>query len=215
MNKREPVQNETPTMTRRGFIELGVGATVAAAACGPGVGNERRERGEATSGNSVGTMIPDFELDEMTIADLQEGMASGRFTSRSITEMYLSRIEAIDGQGPTLRSIIETNSEALDIAASLDEERNRGKLRGPLHGIPLILKDNVDTSDNMTTTAGSYALEGSIAIQDSTVAAKLREAGAVLLAKANLSEWANFRSTSSSIPPILTPGMSSVTPSSR
>ncbi len=198
MNKREPVQNEMPTMTRRGFIELGVGATVAAVACGPGVGNERGAGGEATAGDSVSTMIPDFELDEMTIADLQEGMASGRFTSRSITEMYLSRIEAIDGQGPTLRSIIETNSEALDVAASLDEERNRGKLRGPLHGIPVILKDNIDTSDKMTTTAGSYALEGSIATQDSTVAAKLREAGAVLLAKANLSEWANFRSTSSS-----------------
>jgi len=198
MKKREPVQNETPKMTRRGFIELSVGATVGTVACGPGTGPDKGTIGEATSGHSAGASVPSFELDEMTIADLQDGMASGDFTSRSITEMYLSRIEAIDGQGPKLLSIIETNPEALDIAASLDEERNSGNLRGPLHGIPIILKDNIDTSDKMTTTAGSYALEGSIAARDSTVAAKLREAGAVLLAKANLSEWANFRSTSSS-----------------
>ena len=207
MKKREPAQpaqNETLKMTRRGFVELGVGATVAAAACGPGAGPEGGSPGEAssatsaTSGGSAGSSPPEFELDEMTIADLQDGMASGRFTSRSIAEMYLNRIEAIDGQGPTLRSIIETNPEALDIAALMDEERTSGNLRGPLHGIPIILKDNIDTSDKMTTTAGSFALEGSIPVQDSTVAAKLRVAGAVLLAKANLSEWASFRSTSSS-----------------
>ena len=184
-------QNETANMTRRGFIELGVGATLTAAACGSGA----RPEGQATS---AGSKPPEFELDEMTIADLQDGMASGRFTARTITELYLSRIEAVDGQGPTLRSILETNPEALNIATSLDAERSSGNLRGPLHGIPVILKDNIDTSDKMTTTAGSYALEGSIPFEDSTVAAKLREAGAVLLAKANLSEWANFRSTSSS-----------------
>lgn len=198
MKKRESIHNETPTMTRRGFIELGVGAAVATVACGPGAGPERGTPGETTSGQSTENSLPDFELDEMTIADLQDGMASDRFTSRSITEMYLSRIEAIDGHGPTLRSIIETNPEALDIATSLDEERNHGNLRGPLHGIPIILKDNIDTSDKMTTTAGSYALEGSIAIRESTVAAKLRDAGTVILGKANLSEWANFRSTNSS-----------------
>lgn len=178
-------------MTRRGFIGLGVGASITAAACDTGGRAESQTSPEMSS-------PPEFELDELTIADLQDGMASGRFTARSITEMYLTRIEALDGQGPTLRSIIETNPEALDIAASLDEERASGNVRGPLHGIPVVLKDNIDTSDEMTTTAGSYALQGSIPNRDSTVAAKLREAGAVLLAKANLSEWANFRSTSSS-----------------
>ena len=189
MKKRQPVAKDTLRMTRRGFIELGVGATAAAAACGPSLG---------PAGDSATPSLPEFELAEMTIADLQDGMASGRFTSRGITEMYLSRIEAIDGQGPTLRSIIETNPDALDVAAALDEERGSGNIRGPLHGVPIVLKDNIDTFDKMTTTAGSFALEGSIPPQDSTVAAKLREAGAVLLAKANLSEWANFRSTSSS-----------------
>jgi len=200
MKKRETTQDETGKITRRGFIELGLGATVTAAACDSGKEPEGRGTSahSANSKSSAGFSLPEFELDEMTITDLQDGMASGRFTSRDITELYLSRIEAIDGQGPTLRSILETNPEALDIAASLDEERRSGNLRGPLHGIPIILKDNIDTSDKMTTTAGSYALEGSIPPRDSTVSAKLREAGAVLLAKANLSEWANFRSTSSS-----------------
>lgn len=191
MKIRPPVTKNTLGMTRRGFIEfgVGVGATAAAAACRPSPG---------PAGDSATPSLPEFELAEMTIADLQDGMASGRFTSRGITEMYLNRIDAIDGQGPTLRSIIETNPDALEVAASLDEERARGNIRGPLHGVPIVLKDNIDTFDKMTTTAGSFALEGSIPPQDSTVAAKLREAGAVLLAKANLSEWANFRSSSSS-----------------
>lgn len=193
MKKLKPVTKNTLRMTRRGFIKfgvgVGVGATASAAACRPSPGPVR---------DSGTPSLPEFELAEMTIADLQDGMASGRFTSRGITEMYLNRIDAIDGQGPTLRSIIETNPDALDVAASLDEERGSGNIRGPLHGIPIVLKDNIDTFDKMTTTAGSFALEGSIPPQDSTVAAKLREAGAVLLAKANLSEWANFRSTSSS-----------------
>jgi len=134
-----------------------------------------------------------FELHEATVADLQQGMESGRWTARSITEAYLARIDALDRRGPELRSVIETNPEALAIADSLDAERRSSGPRGPLHGIPVAIKDNIDTHDQMTTTAGSLALEGSIPPQDSFVAAKLREAGAILLAKANMSEWAYWR----------------------
>jgi amidase len=137
-----------------------------------------------------------FELHEATIASLQDAMRSGRHTARSITELYLARIEALNRQGPELRAIIETNPQALEIADQLDAERKAGKLRGPLHGIPVALKDNIDTHDRMTTTAGSLALEGSIPPQDSYVAQKLREAGAILLAKANMSEWAYWRGMS-------------------
>jgi len=136
-----------------------------------------------------------FALEEATIADLQAGMAAGRMTARSITQLYLDRIAELDRKGPTLRHVIETNPDALSIADSLDRERKAGRLRGPLHGIPILLKDNVDTADRMTTTAGSLALAGSIPLQDSFIAAKLRAAGAIFLGKANLSEWANFRST--------------------
>jgi amidase len=142
--------------------------------------------------------VPGFELEEVTIAELQQGMEWGRWTARAITEMYLRRIEQLDRQGPTLRSVIETNPDALAIAEELDRERRAGKVRGPLHGIPVLVKDNIDTHDRMTTTAGSLALVGSIPPMDSGVATKLREAGAVLLGKANLSEWANIRSNHSS-----------------
>ena len=125
-------------------------------------------------------------------------MASGERTARSVTEAYLARIARIDRQGPTLRSVIETNPDALDIADALDRERAAGRVRSPLHGVPILVKDNIDTADRMTTTAGSLALEGSIPAEDSYVAERLREAGVVLLGKANLSEWANFRSTRSS-----------------
>ena len=134
-----------------------------------------------------------FELHETTVAKLQEGMESGQLTARSIAELYLARIEALDRQGPELRSIIETNPEALSIADELDAERQSNGPRGPLHGIPVAIKDNIDTHDQMTTTAGSLALEGSIPPQDSFVAQKLREAGAIILAKANMSEWAYWR----------------------
>jgi amidase len=142
--------------------------------------------------------VSPFELEEISITELHAGMVSGRWTSREITEMYLGRIEEIDGRGPTLRSVIETNPDALEVAAERDREREAGRVRGCLHGIPILLKDNVATHDRMTTTAGSYALEGSIPPEDSGVARKLRDAGAVLLGKANLSEWANFRSSRSS-----------------
>ena len=143
-------------------------------------------------------LVPTFELDELTVDDLQEGMASGRWSAVEITEMYLDRIAAIDDQGPELRSVLETNPDARRIAQSLDTERTAGRLRGPLHGVPILIKDNIGTADRMTTTAGSLALEGSIPPHDATIVRKLREAGAVILGKANLSEWANFRSQRSS-----------------
>jgi amidase len=138
-----------------------------------------------------------FALEEATISDLQAGMAAGNMTARSITQRYLDRIAELDRTGPALHYVIETNPDALSIADALDSERKAGKVRGPLHGIPILLKDNIDTSDRMTTTAGSLALAGSIPLQDSFIAGKLRAAGAIFLGKANMSEWANFRSTHS------------------
>ncbi len=137
-------------------------------------------------------------LEEATIDGLQAQMAAGTLTSRRLTQAYLDRIEALDRRGPALRSVIETNPDALTIADGLDAERKTKGARGPLHGIPILIKDNLDTADRMTTTAGSLALAGSIPLRDSFVAQRLREAGAVLLGKANLSEWANIRSSHSS-----------------
>jgi amidase len=141
--------------------------------------------------------IAPFALEEATISDLQAAMAAGSMTARSITQQYLDRIAELDRKGPALHHVIEINPDALSIADALDRERTAGKVRGPLHGIPILLKDNIDTADRMTTTAGSLALAGSIPLQDSFIAAKLRAAGAILLGKANLSEWANFRSSHS------------------
>jgi amidase len=139
-----------------------------------------------------------FEIEEATLAELQEGMASGRLSARKITQLYLNRIALLNRNGPMLRAVIETNPDALDIADGLDRERREGSVRGPLHGIPILVKDNIDTADGMVTAAGSLALEGHFAARDSWVAERLRAAGAILLGKANLSEWANFRSTNSS-----------------
>jgi len=139
-----------------------------------------------------------FELAEATIAELQAGLAAGRHTSRGLVEAYLARIAALDRRGPELRALLEVNPEALAIADALDAERRAKGARGPLHGIPILLKDNIATHDRMSTTAGSLALAGSAPARDAWVARRLREAGAVLLGKANLSEWANFRSTRSS-----------------
>ncbi len=140
---------------------------------------------------------PAFELDEATIAGLQARMEKGELSSRRIVELYLARIAALDREGPALRSVIETNPDAPALAEDLDRERKAKGPRGPLHGIPVLLKDNVDSADRMTTTAGSLALQGSTPPRDATLVARLRSAGAVLLGKANLSEWANFRSTRS------------------
>ncbi|MFP5246606.1 MAG: amidase family protein, partial [Thermoanaerobaculia bacterium] len=134
------------------------------------------------------------EVEELTIAAMQEGMRSGRFTARRLAELHLARIASIDRQ---LRSIIEINPDALTIADALDRERKAGRVRGSMHGIPIVIKDNIDTADRMHTTAGSLALADSIATRDAHLVRRLREAGAVILGKTNLSEWANFRSTHS------------------
>lgn len=139
-----------------------------------------------------------FVLEEATITELQDAMVSGRASSRQLVELYLQRIEEMDRTGPALHSIAEVNPDALRIADELDAERRERGPRGPLHGVPVVVKDNIDTAGRMATTAGSLALEGSIAARDAFVVERLRAAGAVILAKTNLSEWANFRSTKSS-----------------
>ena len=182
-------------LARRDFLKIGgaglATAAVAGTSCTPAV------RDAAAPGDAwwVGAS---FELEEMSIAQLVGAMAGGQRTSAEITRLYLERVAALDRAGPGLRSLIEINPDALDIAERLDRERGGGSVRGPLHGVPIVVKDNIDTADGMTTTAGSYALEGHIAARDSSVAEKMRAAGAIILAKANLSEWANFRSTRSS-----------------
>ena len=138
------------------------------------------------------------DLEEATVADLQKRMSSGQETARSLVEKYLARIEAIDRQGPALHSVIEINPDAAAIASQLDAERQSRGPRGPLHGIPILIKDNIATADRMMTTAGSLALAGSTPPKDAPIVARLREAGVVILGKTNLSEWANFRSTHSS-----------------
>src|SRR5258706_6201810 len=139
-----------------------------------------------------------LELQEATLAQLEEWMTAGRTTSRGLVEQYLARIAANDRTGAGLCAVIETNPDALAAADTLDAERRAGHARGPLHGIPVLIKDNIDTGDRMRASAGSLALESSIAPRDAFIAARLREAGAVILGKTNMSEWANFRSTHSS-----------------
>jgi len=182
---------------RRDFLQIGaVGAVGAALESArrrlpiPGVGE-----GAAAEAASSPGRVERFELEEVTVGQLQEGLRTGKWTARSLAEYYLGRIHQLD---PRLRSVIETNPDASSIAEGLDAERKAGRVRGPLHGIPVVIKDNIDTADRMMTTAGSLALAGSKPRQDSFVAERLRAAGAVILGKTNLSEWANFRSTHSS-----------------
>jgi amidase len=138
-----------------------------------------------------------FELNEITVTQLQDKMADGTYTAEQITKLYLDRIEAIDKNGPKLNSIIELNPDALNSAKAMDNERKNGKIRSALHGIPVLIKDNIDTADKMMTTAGALALLGNKATKDAFIVKQLRDAGAILLGKTNLSEWANFRSTNS------------------
>jgi amidase len=186
-------------MDRRDFVRMSAMAGAMAVSGKPLAAETSSERKAVDiPGTKRRFTVAPFALEEATIADLQAGMAAGRMTARSITQQYLDRIAELDRKGPTLRHVLETNPDALSIADSLDRERKAGKVRGPLHGIPILLKDNIDTADRMTTTAGSLALAGSIPLQDASIAAKLRAAGAILLGKTNLSEWANFRSSHSS-----------------
>lgn len=178
-------------MNRRSFIKASSVAFVSTtiAAC---------SSSETAKPDDKATPFTDtFALNELTIDQLQEKMKSGEYTSEAITQLYLDRIDAIDKKGPRLNAVIELNPDALTIAKAMDQERKAGKFRGPMHGIPVLVKDNIDTGDQMMTTAGSLALEGHTAAQDAFVVAQLRKAGAVILGKTNLSEWANFRSTRS------------------
>jgi amidase len=148
-------------------------------------------------GRANAPRVKSFALEEMPVAELQRGMTSGRFTAAGLVKVYQQRINEIDQRGPRLNTIIELNPDALAIAAELDRERKAKGPRGPMHGIPILIKDNIDTHDGMMTTAGSLALAGSIAPRDAFVVERLRAAGVVLLGKTNLSEWANFRGSRS------------------
>jgi amidase len=191
---------EHTVLSRRYFVRAGaLGA--AALALGPVSARGAELVGGHTAenaGEDKASELPPFELEDKTITELQEGLASGRWTARSLTEQYFARIEELDKQGPTLNHVLERNPDALTIADQLDNERKAGKTRGPLHGIPILVKDNIDTADRMHTSAGSLALATSTPTRDSWVAERLRAAGAVILGKTNLSEWANIRSTHSS-----------------
>ena len=179
------------TLLRTAAIGTGTAALVPALAAGRAVATPE----------PASPLAKVFEFDEATITELQRRMTSGEISAQSLTQVYLARIQEIDSRtaksGPRLNAVIEVNPDALGIAADLDKERKAKGQRGPLHGIPVLIKDNIDTADRMQTTAGSLALVGSKPAQDSGVARKLREAGAVILGKTNLSEWANIRSSHS------------------
>ncbi|HWZ81601.1 MAG TPA: amidase [Terriglobales bacterium] len=183
------MRKNPPPYSRRNFLRAGLASTVATAAY-PALA--------AAADDQNPNVIPrEFELDELTIDDLQQAMQSGKYSARSLTEKYLARIQDIDKAGPRINSVIEVNPEALEIAEALDRERKEKGPRGPLHGVPILIKDNIDTADKMNTTAGSLALLGSTPPKDAFVAGQLRKAGSVILGKTNLSEWANMRSSHS------------------
>ncbi|WP_183577238.1 amidase [Mucilaginibacter sp. X5P1] len=181
-------------MQRRNFIKTGslAGITLSALSLGACTipPSEQKQAGSSTDKNT-----DDFALKEATIDILQQKMHSKEYTSHAITQLYLTRINDIDKNGPKLNAVIELNPNALDMANELDKERDAGKIRGPLHGIPVLIKDNINTKDKVATTAGSLAIADNYVTKDAFIINQLREAGAVILGKANLSEWANFRST--------------------
>jgi amidase len=189
-----PSQDAKLAANRRSFLKTSLigGAAASLTPVYPALGAAR-----AIASPLPAPEVTSFELDEITIFDLQDGMKSGKFTARSLVEKYSARIAEIDKSGPRINSIIELNPDALAIADALDEERKAKGQRGPLHGVPVLIKDNIATADRMMTTAGSLALVGSKPPEDSYVAQKLRGAGAVILGKTNLSEWANIRSSHS------------------
>jgi amidase len=192
MGKRNNRPNgETRGMSRRDLLQAGVAGGIVAAA------SAAMPSSQALAAAPV-AQVPTFGLEEVTIVDLQAAMRSGEYTARSLTEAYLERIGAMEHMGPGLASLIEVNPDAVAIAEALDVERKAKGERGPLHGVPVLIKDNIGTKDRMMTTAGSLALVGAAAPHDSFVAEQLRKAGAVILGKTNLSEWANFRSSKSS-----------------
>jgi amidase len=179
-------------LNRRGFLKSGITAGIAAATFPALAGPE-----EASASPPSSPEVKAFELDEITITELQAGMSTGKYTARSLVQKYHARIETIDKKGPALNSVIELNPDALSIADALDKERKTKGPRGPMHGIPVLIKDNIDTADRMATTAGSLALVGSKPPSDSFLVRKLTQAGAIILGKTNLSEWANIRNSRS------------------
>ncbi|MCA8831067.1 amidase [Hymenobacter pini] len=186
-------------MNRRFFLRTGSLAGLAFSTVSLSACSGSPDKAATDTGAPDAAPGPDssFELHEATVADLQEKMKSGQLTARRITELYLQQIDKLDKAGPRLHAVLLTNPEALKLADQLDEERKNGKVRGPLHGIPVLVKDNINTADQQPTTAGSLALAGHRAQQDAFIVQKLRAAGAIVLGKTNLSEWANFRSTRS------------------
>jgi len=192
-NMFRKASSSVSTADRRSFLQTAV-TTSAAAVLYPALSAGREI---ISSPVPQPVNVKPFELDEITIPELQDGMKSGKFTARSLVEKYLVRIDEIDKRGPAVNAIIQLNPDALSISEALDQERKAKGARGPLHGIPVLIKDNIDTADRMMTTAGSLALVGSKPPKDSFVAQKLRTAGAVILGKTNLSEWANIRSSHS------------------
>lgn len=177
-------------MNRRNFLKNSSKTSLSISAISLGLFKDEQEINNAIQ-------YADFDLNEITIDTLQQKMQSGTATAVSLTNKYLKRIKEIDKKGPKINSVIEINPDAIAIATALDKERKAGKIRGPLHGIPVLIKDNINTGDKMMTTAGSLSLIGNIAAKDAFIVQQLRAAGAVLLGKTNLSEWANFRSTRS------------------
>ena len=182
-------------MQRRQFLQrtaLGSAGLLTSSSAAPAASARASQDRASRAALDVGE-----EVRERSVDDLRRAMESGETTARALTQAYLRRIDAIDRQGPAINSVIEVNPDALDIADRLDQERRAGKVRGPLHGIAVLIKDNVDTADRMKTTAGSLALVEAKPLQDAALVTRLRDAGAVILGKANLSEWANFRSNDS------------------
>jgi amidase len=184
-------------MDRRRFLRNGSIAIIAPLAIASCQQSPPNSSTATTATPANGHTGAGFELSESTIDDLQQKMTSGSHTARSIAEAYLKRIAELDQSGPKINSVIELNPDALSIADAMDKERKDGKLRGPMHGIPVLIKDNINTGDKMMTTAGALALKGNIATADAFIIRQLRASGAVILGKTNLSEWANFRSTRS------------------
>ncbi|MBS1576127.1 MAG: amidase, partial [Bacteroidetes bacterium] len=184
-------------MKRRQFL---TNASLGSAAIGSilSCNNSPTEKAVKEPSQSVADKASYFELNEESISTLQEKMTSGKYSAEQLSKLYLDRIDSIDKKGPHLNAVIEINPDAIRIAQQMDTERKAGKVRGPLHGIPILIKDNIDTADKMQTTAGALAMVGHIAARDAFIVQKLRDAGAVILGKTNLSEWANFRSSSSS-----------------
>src|SRR5678809_937656 len=180
-------------MRRRTFLKLAAvaGSTTLSA---PALVSAKNSKSPSESEHRP---VKAFELDEVTLDELQMGLAKGKYSSVTLVKRYLARVDEIDRHGPGLNSVIEVNPDALPIAAALDRERKEKGPRGPLHGIPVLIKDNIATADRMQTTAGSLALAGARPPADAFIVTRLREAGAVILGKTNLSEWANFRSTHS------------------